>query len=50
MENEIWQLVLGHTVYWPGETVRLFMEVFVKVGKCYLHLSGYLGGLGSASL
>ena len=40
MEDEVWQLVLGDTVYWPGEAVPLFTDVFARVGKCYLHLSG----------
>ena len=39
MEDELWQLVLGDTVYWPGETVLLFNEVFARVDKGYLRLS-----------
>ena len=39
MEDELRQLALGDTVYWPGETVLLFTEVSVRVGKCYLHHS-----------
>ena len=40
MEDELWQLVLVDTVYWPEETVLLFTKAFARVRKCYLHLSG----------
>ena len=39
MEDELWELVLVDTVYWPEETVLLFNEVsqgFVRVDSASL--------------
>ena len=53
MEDELWQLVLVDTVYWPEETVLLFTKFsqeFVSVIFIFLGESGYFSALGSAAL